>query len=51
MTTERFEDIQGWQAARELTNMVFEISEKGQFARNFRLRDRIQGAAISIWRI
>lgn len=47
MTIERFEDIQGWQAARKLTNMIFEASEKGQFAKNFRLRDQIQGAGIS----
>jgi four helix bundle protein len=47
MAIERFEDIQGWQAARKLTNMVFEVSEKGQFAKNFRLRDQIQGAGIS----
>jgi four helix bundle protein len=27
--------------------MVFEVSEKDRFAKNFRLRDQIQGAAIS----
>jgi hypothetical protein len=47
MTIERFEDIQGWQQARKLTNMVFEVSEKDRFAKHYRLRDQIQGAAIS----
>ncbi len=47
MTIERFEDIQGWQQARKLTNMVFEVSERDRFAKHYRLRDQIQGAAIS----
>lgn len=47
MTIKRFEDIQGWQEARKLTNMVFDVSDKDQFAKNCRLRDQIQGAAIS----
>lgn len=47
MTIKRFEDIQGWQEARKLTNMVFEISDKSLFSKNYRLRDQIQGAAIS----
>jgi four helix bundle protein len=47
MTIKRFEDIQGWQEARKLTNMVFDVSDKDQFAKSYRLRDQIQGAAIS----
>ena len=47
MTIKRFEDIQGWQEARKLTNMVFEIFDKRLFSKNYRLRDQIQGAAIS----
>ena len=31
---ERFEDIQGWQAARELTQMVYAASNRGAFARD-----------------
>jgi len=31
---ERFEDIQGWQAARELTQMVYAVSNRGAFARD-----------------
>jgi four helix bundle protein len=45
---ERFEDIQGWQAARELTQMVYAVSSQGAFARDYRLRDQINGSAISV---
>lgn len=45
---ERFEDIQAWQAARELTQTVYAVSTQGAFARDFRLRDQIQGSAISV---
>lgn len=44
----RFEDIQAWQTARELTNLVYKQSEKGQFARDFGLRDQIRRATVSI---
>jgi len=45
---ERFEDIQAWQAARELTRMVYAVSTRGAFAKDYRLRDQIQGSAISV---
>jgi four helix bundle protein len=44
----RFEDIQAWQTARELTAAVYKQSEKGQFAKDFGLRDQIRRAAVSI---
>jgi four helix bundle protein len=44
----RFEDIQAWQEARELTRMVYAVSTRGTFARDYRLRDQIQGSAISV---
>ena len=47
MKIERFEDIQAWQESRELTNMVFGVTApKGSFG-SYRLRDQIEGAAIS----
>ena len=48
MKIERFEDIRAWQQARELSNLVYDLTGKGDFARDFRLRDQIQGAAGSI---
>ena len=48
MKIERFEDIRAWQQARELTNLVYDLTEQGNFTRDYRLRDQIQGAAGSI---
>jgi hypothetical protein len=45
MKFERFEDIRAWQQARELANLDYDLTEKGNFSRDFRLRDQIQGAA------
>jgi four helix bundle protein len=43
----RFEDIQGWQEARRLVKMIYELTRSGDFARDFGLRDQIQRAAVS----
>ena len=48
MRIERFEDVKAWQEARTLTQMVYGVSSKGAFGRDFRLRDQIQGAAGSV---
>jgi four helix bundle protein len=42
------EEIKAWQEARVLTKMVYEITNDGSFARDFRLRDQIRDAAGSI---
>jgi len=44
----RFEDIQAWQTARELTTLVYKQSEQGHFARDFGLRDQIRRASVSV---
>lgn len=48
MKIERFEDIRAWQQARELTNLVYDLTVQAKFSKDFRLRDQIQGAAGSI---
>lgn len=48
MKIEKFENIQAWQAARELTNAIYKATTHGQFARDYGLRDQIQRAAISV---
>ena len=48
MKIERFEDIRAWQQARELSNLVYDLTEQGKFTKDFRLRDQIQGATGSI---
>ena len=42
-----FEDIQAWQEARQLVNMVYELTATSSFAKDFGLRDQIQRAAVS----
>src|SRR5262245_4260627 len=44
----RFEDVDAWKVARELTKSVYEITSSGEFARDFGLRDQIRHAAVSI---
>src|SRR6266540_6718018 len=48
MTIERFEDIDSWQKAGELTRIIYQHSNAGKFARDFGLRDQIRGASVSI---
>jgi four helix bundle protein len=45
---ERFEDLKGWQKARQLANVIYDLTGDKAFARDFRLRDQIQGAAGSV---
>ena len=47
-TITRFEDIQAWQTARELTCLVYGLSGKGVFLKDFGLRDQIRRAAVSV---
>ncbi len=44
----RFEDLQSWQKARELTNLIYDLSGCPEFARDVRLSGQIQDAAGSI---
>lgn len=47
-TIERFEDLEAWKLARELTGLVYGCSGTGNFGRDFALRDQIRRASISI---
>lgn len=44
---QRFEDLIAWQKARELTKLIYEVTNTGNFARDFGLRDQIRNAAVS----
>ncbi len=46
-TIKRYEDIQAWQKARELVKVIYQITSKGDFARDFGLRDQIRRASVS----
>ncbi len=45
---ERFEELDVWQRARELTRSVYDLSDQGAFARDFGLRDQMRRAAVSV---
>jgi four helix bundle protein len=47
-TIERYEDIQGWQKAREMTNFVYAVTKQRAFARDFALKNQIHRSAISV---
>ena len=45
---ERFEDIEAWKVAREISRQVYSITRSGNFAKDFGLRDQMQRSAVSI---
>lgn len=47
-TIVRFEDIEAWQTARELTRKVYNMTWDGEFARNFWLTNQMRRASVSI---
>ena len=47
-TFRKFEEIQCWQKARELTAKVYTISKRHPFAGDFGLKDQIRRASVSI---
>jgi four helix bundle protein len=51
MKITRFEDIQAWQEARKLVNMVYDLINKSpKFKRDFRMVNQVQDAAVSSMR-
>ncbi|WP_372683738.1 four helix bundle protein [Desulfosarcina sp.] len=44
---DKFEDIEAWKKARELTTAIYAATNGGSFARDFGLRDQIRRAAVS----
>ena len=47
-TVERFEDLEVWKTARLLTTMVYRLTGRGAFAKDYGLKDQIQRAAVSV---
>ncbi len=45
MKIERFEDIEAWQLARELTRKVYRLTKKTRFAKDYGLKRQMQDAA------
>lgn len=44
----RFEEIEAWKTSRQLTNMIYKVSELGRFAKDFGLKDQIRRASVSV---
>lgn len=47
MKIERFEDLIAWQEARQLVNLIYDITQKNNF-KDFGLANQIQRAAVSV---
>jgi four helix bundle protein len=48
MKIERFEDLQCWQKARQLANIIYDLTGHQGFSRDFQLRSQIRDAAGSV---
>jgi len=48
MKIERFEDIEAWEEARNLVNVIYDTLKEGLFSKDFSLRNQIRGASVSI---
>ena len=44
----RFEEIESWKTARQLTLLIYKMAEQGAFAKDFGLKDQIRRAAVSV---
>ena len=45
---QKFEDIQAWQEARTLVKMVYQLTNKDKFSKDFGMRDQIRRASVSV---
>lgn len=48
-TINRFEELDVWKLAFENASLVYDLSPKGDFAKDFALRDQIRRCAISVF--
>ena len=47
-TITRFEELDAWQTARDLANLVYDLSDDDPFSSDFGLRDQIRRASVSV---
>jgi four helix bundle protein len=45
---ERFEDLIAWQKARGLVQLVYEVTSRGTFARDYDLKSQFRRASVSV---
>lgn len=44
----RFEDIESWKTARQLTTLIYKFTEQVGFAKDYGLKDQIRRASVSV---
>ncbi len=44
-TVKRFEDLKVWQKSKGLCQKIFKVSIEGDFAKDYKLRDQINGSS------
>ncbi len=47
-TIQRFEEIEAWRTARELTRSIYRLTSGGSFSRDFGLCDQMRRASVSV---
>lgn len=47
-TVERFEDLEVWKLARHLVNLVYTVTKKDDFAKDYGLKDQVRRSSVSI---
>lgn len=45
---EKFEDIEAWKRAREVTKKIYQLSGVGEFSRDFGLKNQIRRSLVSV---
>jgi len=48
MNIDKFEDLDCWKKARELANLVYDLTNQRTFGKDFQLRDQMRDAAGSV---
>jgi len=44
----RFEEIEAWKTSRQLTTLIYKLSEQDAFIKDFGLKDQIRRASVSV---
>ena len=48
MNYKKFEDLPVWKLALKITKKIYDLTSKQKFSKDFKLRDQIRGAIISV---
>jgi four helix bundle protein len=48
MSIKRFEDVESWKKAREITILIYSLTSKEKFSKDWGLKEQVQRASVSI---